>query len=409
MPHHFRIFANDTAKKLEKYLAGRHILVIDPSANYRSSIRQFLLNLSIKKVTCVPSVKDAKRYMITHNIGLLIVEWLSGQENGLQFARNLQKKKDSPWTPYLLLSGENMRQDVILASEVGVDAYLLKPFSYEDFVAKMNELISEALDPNPTTVTLRNADVAFTSGELKQAKGLYEEVIEAAPNSARALKGLAEIYLAQRKYSKAEHLCNQALEQNPEFLAAHRTLLNLFEIQKKDEQILREALLLNQYSPDNPRYTLILATQYLRQQDLDQSEKFFIRTMRLSPSLVAPYRGIGSIALERRNHERAEHFLKKALDIDKNDASTLNSLGLAYINLGKYEEGLHKYRLALNIQGRDHRILFNIAQAYEKQGNPEKAIEYYRLSLHAQPGFEKAERCLKSMVSRHKSKDKVSF
>ena len=409
MSYQFRIFAQKTVKKAAQYLGDQYVLVIDPSANYRSSIKQFLSNLHIKKVLSVSTVKEAKRQMLTHRVGLMIVEWLSEHENGLQFCRSLQNKQNSKWIPYLLLSGENLRQDIVLASEVGIDAYLLKPFSYEDFVIKLHQLISAALEPNPVTMILQTADLAFLDGDLEKAAQTYQAVLKGGTPSARALKGLAEIALGERNLSRAESYCSQALTHNPEYLAAHRTLLTVYQAQKNHPKILEKAAFLNRSSPDNPKYTLILAAEYLLLHELDQSEKYFLRTIQIAPSLAESYKGIGSIALERKNNQKAEHYFQKALDIDKRDVSTLNSLGLAYINLGQFEKGLQKYRLALSIQGRDHRILFNIAQAYEKSGELEKALQYFEYSLQAEPGFEKARRGLKNIRLRKQRQEKKSL
>lgn len=396
MSHSFRMFSQETSKALIRYLGDRSVLVIDPSANYRNSLKQFFTNLKISQVRCVSDVREARRLMLTIRFGLLVVEWLADNENGLQFCRNLQREnKEYENIPYLLLGSDGMRQDVVLASEVGVSAYLLKPFSYENFVEKMSALMKEALNPNPVTMKIRHGFHALEQNLPDIASVCFREALTADPSSARAYRGLAEIEIVQKKLKAAIQYLHTALSHNPNFIEAHRRLLWIFERQGDDEGMMRHALILNKASPDNPRYTLVLATLYMKQHDLSKSERYFRRTIQLAPSISESYKGLGHIAVEHRQYERAARFFKKALDLNQNDASTLNSLGLAYINIGEYDKGIEKYRMALNLQPDDYRILFNIGQAYERQERFSDAKSFYENALIRYPGFEKALRGLR--------------
>ena len=125
------------AKSLAEFLGDRWVLVVEPTGNYRTSIKQFLANLKVKRVKLVSTVADARREMLTAKIGLFIVEWALDQQNGLQFCRALRREAPYKHTPFLLLTVENLRQDVVLAAEVEITAYLLKPFSFEELLARV--------------------------------------------------------------------------------------------------------------------------------------------------------------------------------------------------------------------------------------------------------------------------------
>ncbi|MFK7826845.1 MAG: tetratricopeptide repeat protein [Oligoflexales bacterium] len=394
MSHKFKMKLNDTSRGLQSFLGSNFVMIVDPSPNYRNSLKQFMLNLKIKNIRCVSSVKEARRAMITLPVGLLIVEWIGSEENGLQFHRNLAREKKNEMIPFLLLSGENQRQDIILASEVGVISYLLKPFSFETFIEKIAVLLNEVTNPNPTKQSLRRGFLAIDEEELIEARNFFYEALTLDPKSAKAYSGLAHVELKQQNYPLVINNLKKSLDLNPNFLEAHRLLLDVFEKTQNHSGMMEQAQLLHQESPENPKYTLILATLFLKNKELNKSESFFRKTMQLAPSLADSYKGLGHIAVERKNYEKADKFFQKALDLDQNDVSTLNSLGLTYINLGRFDDGLQKYRQALSLKPKDHRILFNIAQAYEKQENIKSAYEYYKRCLMEKPDFEKASRGL---------------
>ena len=381
----------ETIKLLAEFLKGRSVLLIDPSQNYRTSLKQFLTNLKVKNICAASSTDEAKRFLLTHKVGFLIVEWIIQKDNGLEFCRELQKQKQFRDIPYLLITGENLKNDVILASEVNIDGYLLKPFSYEGFTNKILEITRGVLNPSPLAKNLQEAESCLDSGDLEQASAIFNEVYAKNPDSARALVGLASVAKAERQHDKAITFLNRACGINPDYMPGYRLLLEIYESQDDREHVLAIAQRLHELSPDNPKYALKLATLYLLQQDMENSEQLFRRTIQLSPRIAAAYKGLGDIALRKNDSAAAEKHYRKALDIEQTDISTLNSLGLAYIRMGKFKEGIQKYLMAFRLEPEDPRILFNLGNAYEKQGRLEKALYYYEKAIIIDETYQKAQ------------------
>jgi tetratricopeptide (TPR) repeat protein len=384
----------ETAALLQRFLGDRYVLVCDPSPNFRTSIKQFLQNLKVNNVRAVSNTTEARRVLLTTKVALFIVEWIGEAENGIQFCREIKKRPEYRMAPFLLISSENMRQDVILASEGGIDRYLLKPFSFEDFTGKLNSLVKEELDPNVMNVLMRRADATLMAEEYDAAEELYREGQKHDPNSARAVTGLASICRARNQNAKAVALLQSATAMNPNFITPYRMLLELYEEQHDFEGMVAAAKKLNEMSPDNPSYALKLATLYLQQRDLVSSERFFKRAISLSPALAGAYKGLGDVAMVQRDFDKAEKHYKKALDLDKTDISTLNSLGMAFVRMGRFQEGIQRYLVALRIDSQNEKVLFNLGHAWEKLGNQAEARQRYLDALKVNPKFSKAIRGL---------------
>ncbi len=154
---------------------------------------------------------------------------------------------------------------------------------------------------------------------------------------------------------------------------------------------------LHTLSPENPRYTLVLARVYLEMNQLEAAEKFYRKSITLSPKLAMAYKGLGTVYLVQEDFDKAMKNFKKSLDLDADDVSSLNSLGMTYVRLGQYKEGIDQYLLALKLNPRDARVLFNLGQAHEKQEILAKAKWYYSQALVHKPGFEKAIRALERL------------
>jgi len=379
---------------VSEFLGDRWIIVVEPRPNYRASIKQFLSALKIKQVKVCSSVSEARVELIVVKPGLFIVEWGLPQVNGLQFCRELRKDRKFDMAPFLLLSVENLKADVVLASEVGVDAYLLKPFSYEDFRDQLVTLVTDWKVPGHLTRMLLDAEEAFAKGNLAAARELFYSAHLQYPQSARALCGLGEIAERENKRDEALTHYQEAVNINSEYIDAYRAILALYERERDTHGILSYAQKLHLLSPDNPRYTLILAKNFMQLRDLKRSEEFFRKTARLSPTIAEAYRGLGTVYMLQEDYDRAKQNFHKALDLDGRDVSTLNSIGMIHVKQGKFKEGINMYRVALRIDPTDVRVLFNLGHAYERKGDLQMARETYNEALLHDPEYEKARRGL---------------
>lgn len=381
-------------KLINEYLQNKSVLVIEPAINYKISIKQFLSNLRISKIKVVNDVNEAKKTMLLCHIGFFIVEWNLKGINGIQFCRELRSHPKYRNIPFLLTSTENLRKDVILASEVGIDGYLLKPFSYEVFLAKMLHIVKIYLRPSALNNLLDQANNRLLVNDLDGAEKLFEAAKGLYPSSSRANCGLAKISLLRGNTIDAMNFLKEAIENNPDYLEAYREMIKVCETENDFETMLNIGLKLHTMSPENPKYTIILAKVYLEMGRLDKSEEFFKKTIRLSPKIIEAFKGLGIVYMQKKEYENAMKNFTKALDLDKDDISTLNSLGLSYVRMGKIKEGINKYVIALQMDPENPKILFNIGYAYEKLNNLYKAQEFYSKAVKVNPDFEKAKRAL---------------
>lgn len=381
----------------KEILGAKSVLVIEPTLNYRNSIKGFFSNLKVSNYKFVSTVKEAKIALLTLDVGLFICEWSLKQTNGIQFCREIRENSRFQAVPFLLLSVENLKKDVVLASEVGIDGYLLKPFSYEEFREAMLNSLKVQNVPTQINRSLQDAQALLEGSDLDQAEDLYNKIIAKSPLSARAWHGLAQIADKKGDQAKAVELLKRAIDMNPDYVDALRELIETLAIRGPVRDLILYSTKAHEISPENPKYTLILAKAHLEEEDYTASEYFFKKTIRLSPKLAQAYKGLGRLYMIQEDYDSAMKNFEKSLDLDEQDVSTLNSLGMTYVKLGKYQEGIDKYQAALKIRPNDHRILFNLGYAKEKVNDFESARYFYQQVLSMKPEFDKALRRLKAL------------
>ncbi len=385
---------------LRDFLGERWILIIEPRMHFRVSMQNFLNRLQCEQALFVSSAEEGRAAARTRKIGLFIAEWQLPDKNGLEICREFRKDPRYRATPYLLMTMENQKADIVLASEGGISGYLLKPFSYQDFCDQLRLILSYEKNPDHLQLLLERAEDYLERKELWVAEALFTEALTMKPQSARATCGLGKIELLRQNPEKAISCFKQAVANNPDYIDGYKQLLKISEEQKDHAGVVQGAKILHNLSPENPKYPLIIAAAQMELRRFADAEEYFKLTLKLSPTLAAAYKGLGHLYLKTKDFEKAALNLEKALDLEQSDVSTLNSLGLAYVRQSFIDKGIDRYRLALSIDPNDPRVLFNLGLALELKGKVADAVATFQLAYQIDPGFDKVRRKLSETQQR---------
>jgi len=78
-------------------------------------------------------------YMAVHNTyDIIVLDWMLPGKNGLEIITSLRSKNIK--TPIIMLTAKDGIKDRVNGLRCGADDYLLKPFSYEELVARIEAL-----------------------------------------------------------------------------------------------------------------------------------------------------------------------------------------------------------------------------------------------------------------------------
>jgi DNA-binding response OmpR family regulator len=377
-------------RKMNQYLGSNFVLVIEPSQSYRTTLKNFFQNIRVKNLKIMASVEEARREMITVKAGMFLVERNLPGKSGLQFCRELRRASAHETTPFLLLGTESFRHDIILASEGGVDSYLLKPFSFEDFLGQINLIISSSQNPSSLKRILERADTHLRNGETWIAESLFLEAQNIKSNSARAMCGLGLVAMESRDFKAAKEKLQLAISFNPDYLETYQHLLKLAKDSHDQSCLLDTAKLLHEMSPENPRYPLIMAELLLQLDDIEAAQKFQKLAEKKSMLLKSNKADIHPAKVSKNPAGKVQKTFVSALDLDSDDAGLLTSLGLGYVTKNMLVQAIKTFQFALRLNPTDSEVLYNLAMAYELSGDATSATHSLRLALAANPLFGKA-------------------
>ena len=115
-------------------------LVIDDSRAARSIISNILRELGMSVLQAANGLEALETLQKTPGVELLLVDWNMPAMNGLEFIKAVRADPAYQGVRVLMVTSEAETAQVRLALESGADEYLMKPFTKDVLVAKLNLL-----------------------------------------------------------------------------------------------------------------------------------------------------------------------------------------------------------------------------------------------------------------------------
>jgi two-component system, OmpR family, response regulator ResD len=163
------------------------ILIVDDEMTLRDVVRRYL-ELDGFRVIEGASGPEALAILRDNPIDLILLDIMLPELDGFSIARSLRHSPEfvgiDVAIPIIILTSRGDETDRILGFELGVDDYVVKPFSPRELVARVKAVLRRAspsedatskqpltfmdlhIDPLRRVVTLRNEPIALTAREF---------------------------------------------------------------------------------------------------------------------------------------------------------------------------------------------------------------------------------------------------
>jgi len=119
------------------------ILIVDDQASIRQIISSILRRAGYLNLLQAENGKIATRTMLEQQVDLLILDWDMPVMNGLDVLKWLEGKVQNANLIKLMLTARAGKDNVLEAVEFGADNYIVKPFSPDTLLRKVESLLKE--------------------------------------------------------------------------------------------------------------------------------------------------------------------------------------------------------------------------------------------------------------------------
>jgi tetratricopeptide (TPR) repeat protein len=366
------------------------ILVIDEAQTFRESLSTLLKTMGFKKITGTSEGLSGLQIMKERDIGFVICEKNLRQMSGMELLREIRETPELRRVPFLMMCSEIPKEDVILASEFGLDGYLKKPFAMKDVSTRIASCMARFRDESNTEYLFECARENYSKGDFKLANSFYDQLLQALPKSARVRVGMARCFHGLKDFNSAEAKLKEAIQLNGLYVHAHHELGLLYLTKGNLDsgmQCFDKAI---QLSPSNPVRYETIASILMSQGKFEMAEEYLLKAVKLELVYPVLYSQLGKALFSQKKLDKAVKFFEKALEREPDNTSFLNSIGICLKELGRYEDAISHYNRALKHRPQDTKILFNKVLCLCHMEEFERSKKILLQILKIDPNYDKA-------------------
>jgi two-component system, OmpR family, response regulator ResD len=120
------------------------ILIVDDEAGIREVIREYAQLKHHFHVTEASNGQEALNQVMKDHFDLIVLDIMMPVMDGFTFVREMRKHK---MIPVIMLSARGQEYDKLMGFELGIDDYVVKPFSPNELMARINAVLKRHAVP----------------------------------------------------------------------------------------------------------------------------------------------------------------------------------------------------------------------------------------------------------------------
>lgn len=117
------------------------VLIVDDFATMRRILKNILKQLGFKNLVEADDGTTAWEILESQTIDLIISDWNMPKMTGLELLKKVRAGDRHKKTPFLMVTAEAQKQNVIEAVQAGVSNYVVKPFTAEAISDKLKKIL----------------------------------------------------------------------------------------------------------------------------------------------------------------------------------------------------------------------------------------------------------------------------
>jgi two-component system chemotaxis response regulator CheY len=127
-----------------KFGKDLNILVVDDHSLTRTMVKAILRGIGFDNITQAESGAEAVEIVMSQPVDIVICDWNMPDGNGLEVLRTLRADARFKKLPFLMLTAEAYRENVVAALQAGVSDYVVKPFTSDVLIEKLDLVLRRA-------------------------------------------------------------------------------------------------------------------------------------------------------------------------------------------------------------------------------------------------------------------------
>lgn len=324
----------------EKVYPSLKVLIIDDHDPIRKAMRRILLGMGILEVLeCSDGESSLKQLDKMPDIDLILCDIYMRRKSGFDVLKSVRSRNIRSDVPLIIITGEASKDDIVKASALGADDYIIKPFQAESLSSKVAHVLKLFFDPTPIMSKLREADRAYLAHQYDHAEMAYKSAIKLDKDNKRARHSYALTLFHSGKKKQGIAAFEENIKIHPSYYKNYATLANIY-LKVKD-------------------YSKCIS---FLEQEVEQNAR--------QPDRQAL---LGKLLLKRADLEGATHHFREALKEEMRHKEALLGIGHAFAQSDDLSKAIYYFKRMRRYYPKENKSLLAIVQICNRANEPKKA------------------------------------
>ena len=116
------------------------VLIVDDFATMRRILKNILKQIGFTNIIEADDGKSALKALKDEKFDLILCDWNMPEMPGIDLLNNLKADDQLKDTPFVMVTAEAQKDNILMAVKAGVNSYVVKPFTAETIEQKLKKV-----------------------------------------------------------------------------------------------------------------------------------------------------------------------------------------------------------------------------------------------------------------------------
>jgi len=117
-----------------------NVLIVDDFATMRRILKNILRQIGFTNILEADNGKAALAELKKEQFDLILCDWNMPEMSGLELLENLKSDDGLKDIPFVMVTAEAKKENILEAVKAGVNSYIVKPFTAETISEKLGKI-----------------------------------------------------------------------------------------------------------------------------------------------------------------------------------------------------------------------------------------------------------------------------
>jgi len=227
----------------------------------------------------------------------------------------------------------------------------------------------------------------YTQGQLQQALSHTTEMLERFPNSVSLYNIAGASNAGLMQFDAAINNYKKALKINPDYAEAYNNIGAALNEKGDLEAAIESYKKALKIKPDYAEAYYNMGFALQNKLDPEAAIESYTQALKIKPDYADAYNNMGNILKDKGDLEAAIDSYKQAIKIKPDYVDAYNNMGIALKDKGDLEAAIDSYKQAIKIKPDYVDAYSNMGNALQDKGDLEAAIDNYKQAIKIKPDY----------------------